>query len=80
MNIVPGEFVERPADAVLTTPGWPNAFMKFKVPMEQLFQEHPCNHMQLVAGDYVAGLVEVCEKLGIGYKVQDKNLEYEKIA
>jgi len=56
-----------------------NAFMKFKVPMEQLFQEHPCNHMQLVAGDYVAGLAEVCEKLGIGYKVQDKNLEYERI-
>jgi len=47
--------------------------------MEQLFREHPCNHMQLVAGDYVAGLVEVCEKLRIGYKVQDKNLEYEKI-
>jgi len=79
MNIVPGEFVKRPANAVLTTPGWPNAFMKSRVPMEQLFREHPCNHMQLVAGDYVAGLVEVCEKLGIGYKVQDKNLEYEKV-
>ena len=79
MNIVPGEFVKRPADAVLTTPGWPNAFMKFRVPMEQLFREHPCNHMQLVAGDYVAGLAEVCEKLGIGYKVQDRNLEYERI-
>jgi hypothetical protein len=35
--------------------------------------------MQLVAGDYVAGLAEVCEKLGIGYKVQDRNLEYERI-
>jgi len=23
-------------------------------------------------------LVEICEKLGIGYKVQDKNLEFEK--
>ncbi len=57
-----------------------NAFVKFKVPMEQLFREHPCNHMQLVAGDYAAGLAEVCEKLGIGYKVQDKNLEYERIA
>ncbi len=79
MNIVPGEFVKRPANAVLTTPGWPNAFMKFKVPMEQLFREHPCNHMQLVAGDYVAGLAEVCEKLEIGYKVQDKNLEYENV-
>jgi len=80
MNIVPGEFVKRPVDAVVTTPGWPHAFMKFKVPMEQLFQEHPCNHLQVVAGNYVAGLVEICEKLGIGYKVQDKNLEYEKVA
>lgn len=80
MNIVPGEFVEKPVKAVATTPGWPHAFMRFRVPMEQLFREHPCNHMQLVAGDYVAGLVEVCEKLAIGYKVQDKNLEYEKVA
>ena len=80
MNIIPGEFVKRPANAVTTTFGWPHAFMKFRVPMEQLFQEHPSNHLQLVAGDYVAGLVEICEKLGIGYKVQDKNLEYEKIA
>ena len=80
MNIVPGEFVQRPANAVITTPGWPHAFMKFRVPMEQLFQEHPSNHLQVVAGDCVAGLVEICEKLGIGYKVQDKNLEYEKIA
>ena len=53
--------------------------MKFKVPTEQLFREHPCNHMQLVAGDYVAGLAEVCQKLGIGYKIQDRNLEYEKV-
>ncbi len=79
MNIVPGEFVNRPVNTVLTTPGWPHAFMKFRLPMEQLFREHFCNHMQVVAGDYVAGLVAVCEKLGIGYKVQDKNLEYEKI-
>ncbi|GAJ08101.1 unnamed protein product, partial [marine sediment metagenome] len=42
--------------------------MKLKVPMEQLFREHPCNHMQLVAGDYVPGLAEACNKLGIGYK------------
>ena len=61
-----------------TTPGWPHAFMKFRVPMEKLFQEHPCNHIQVVGGDYVAGLVEVCEKLGIGYKVQDRNLGYER--
>jgi len=53
--------------------------MKLKVPMEQLFREHPCNHMQLVAGDYVPGLAEACNKLGIGYKIQDKDLEYEKV-
>jgi len=35
--------------------------------------------MQLVAADYVAGLAEACEKLGIGYKIQDKNLQYEKV-
>ncbi len=35
--------------------------------------------MKPVAGDYAAGLAEACEKLGIEYKVQDKNLEYEKI-
>ena len=51
-----------------------------RVSMEQLFQEHPSDHLQVVAGDWVAGLVEICEKLGIGYKVQDENLEYEKIA
>jgi len=78
MNIVPGEFVERPLHALITTPGWPHAFMRFRVPMEQLFREHPCNHIQIVAEDCVAGLVEICEKLGIGYKVQDKNLEFEK--
>ncbi|GAH38272.1 unnamed protein product [marine sediment metagenome] len=78
MNIVPGEFVERPPHAVTTTSGWPHAFMRFRVPMEQLFREHPCNHIQIVAEDCVAGLVEICEKLGIGYKVQDKNLEFEK--
>ncbi len=79
MNIVPGEFVRRPANSVLTTPGWPHAFMTFRVSMEELFREHPCNHIQVVAGDYVGGLVEVCERLEIGYKIQDKNLRYEKV-
>ncbi len=78
MNIVPGEFVERPSDAVITTPGWPNAFMRPRVPIEELFSEHPCNHMQIVAGDCIAGLVELCEKLDIGYILQDAKLKYEK--
>jgi len=78
MNIVPGEFIPRPEDATTTTPGWPHAFLKFRVPMEKLFTEHPCNHIQIVAGDWVEGLVEVCEKLGIGYRVQDSRLPYQK--
>lgn len=78
MNIVPGEFIERPAGAVETTPGWPHAFMKLQVSMEDLFLEHPCNHIHVVAGDCVAALVEICEKLGIGYKIQDRKMEYSK--
>ena len=79
MNIVPGEFISKPADALTTTPCWPQAYFKFQVPMEQLFMEHPCNHIQVVAGNWVAGLVEICEKLGIGYKIQDKKLAYQKV-
>ncbi len=79
MNIVPGEFISKPADALTTTPCWPQAYFKFQVPMEQLFREHPCNHIQVVAGNWVAGLVEICEKLGIGYKIQDKKLAYQKV-
>jgi len=78
MDIVPGSFIRRPRDSFETTPGWPHAFFKFNVPMEKLFQEHPCNHMQVVASEQTAGLVEVCERLGIGYKVQDEERPYEK--
>jgi len=78
MNIVPGKFIRRPKKSFATTPGWPHAFFRFNVSMEKLFQEHPCNHMQVVAGDHTAGLVEVCDRLDIGYKIQDEDHPYYK--
>lgn len=52
---------------------WP--IMRGKVPMsgEELIELWPCNHLGFVYGDYTPHLVELAAKLGIGYRVYDRN-------
>ena len=70
MAIVPAEFVEFPpavtaAKCKATTPEWPHAFARFKVPAEEFLAEYDSNHIHGVYGNWVADLEWACRMLGI---------------
>jgi L-fucose isomerase len=74
MAILPAEFVELPPDvaerkAAATTPEWPHAFARLKVPPETFIETYSSNHIHGVYGNYVEDLIWTCKMLGIEYKV-----------
>jgi L-fucose isomerase len=74
LAIVPAEFVEFPqavaeAKAVATTPVWPHAFARFRVPPDAFLPEYDSNHIHGVYGNYVDDLVWLAKMLGIEHRV-----------
>jgi L-fucose isomerase len=74
LAIVPAEFVEFPREVALakgatTTPEWPIAFTRLRVPAETFLESFPCNHIHGVYGNYVAELLHIARILGIPVKV-----------
>jgi L-fucose isomerase len=74
MAIVPGEFVEFPPEVTArkvaaTTPQWPHAFARLRVPADELLAEYDSNHIHGVYGDWVADLVWFCRMTGIEPRV-----------
>lgn len=74
MAVVPAEFVEFPADvaqqkAAATTPEWPHAFARFRVPPDEFIGEYDSNHIHGVYGDFTAELIWLCEIYGIDCRV-----------
>jgi L-fucose isomerase len=74
LAIVPAEFVEFPrevaeAKAATTTPEWPHAFARLRVPPEEFLSTYPCNHIHGVCGEWVNDLLNVAHILGIEAKV-----------
>jgi L-fucose isomerase-like protein len=60
---------------------WP--IIRGKVPMsgKELIELWPCNHLGFVYGDYTPHLVELAAKLGIGYRICDRNgILHEKVS
>jgi L-fucose/D-arabinose isomerase len=74
LAIVPGEFVEFPpavaqAKAAATTPVWPHAFARFRVPPSVFLSDYDSNHIHGVYGDYVQDLIWTAKMFGIEYRV-----------
>ncbi|MDQ7844561.1 MAG: L-fucose/L-arabinose isomerase family protein [Armatimonadota bacterium] len=74
MAIVPAEFVEFPEPvarqkAAATTPEWPHAFARFRVPPEEFLGHYDSNHIHGVYGDYVQELIWISKILGFDYRV-----------
>ena len=70
LTIVPAEFVNFDREKMLalgstTTPAWPAAFARLKVPADYFISNFPCNHIHGVYGDCVESLVNVAKILGI---------------
>lgn len=74
MAIVPAEFVDFPPGkaaekAHATTPEWPHAFARFKVPADEFIAEYDSNHIHGVYGDWVADLEWFCRMSGIESRI-----------
>lgn len=74
MAIVPAHFVEYAESvawkkAEATTPEWPHAFAKFRVPPDVFLASYDSNHIHGVYGDYVQELIWVSRILGMEYQV-----------
>lgn len=52
-----------------TTPSWPCAFTRIRVPADEFISRFPCNHIHGVYGDYVDDLVQVAKLLDIPYQI-----------
>ena len=70
LTIVPAEFVNFDHEKMLalgstTTPAWPAAFARLKVPADYFISNFPCNHIHGVYGDCVESLVNVAKILDI---------------
>jgi L-fucose isomerase len=51
---------------------WPIIWGKIPIPDEIMINCWPCNHLGFTYGDYTPALVELCNRLGIGYRIFDK--------
>lgn len=74
LAIVPCDFVEYPfevmkAKAATTTPQWPHAFARLRVPPDDFLAAYPCNHIHGIVGDWVNELLHVADILGIEARV-----------
>ncbi len=74
MAIIPAEFVEFPEEvawgkAAATTPEWPHAFARLRVPPDEFIGEYDSNHIHGVYGDYVQELVWISKILGMDCRV-----------
>lgn len=52
---------------------WPIIRGRVPISGEELIRLWPCNHLGFVYGDYTPHLVELSARLGIGYRVYDRN-------
>jgi L-fucose isomerase-like protein len=52
---------------------WPIIRGTTPVSGEELIRLWPCNHLGFAYGDYTAHLVELASRLGIGYRIYDRN-------
>jgi len=57
------------AKGAATTPQWPIAFARLRVPPEAFLQSFPCNHIHGVYGNLVDELTHIARILGIPVKV-----------
>jgi L-fucose/D-arabinose isomerase len=76
LAIVPCEFVEFPlavmkAKAATTTPEWPHAFARLRVPPEDFLSTYPCNHIHGVCGNWVVELLNIAKLLDVEAKVYE---------
>jgi len=70
MAIIPGEFVSVPQERLKeTSPEWPQGFTKLSIDANELIKGIGGNHVHAVYGNYVNELVEICNMIGINYKV-----------
>jgi L-fucose isomerase-like protein len=55
------------------TPSWP--IIKGRIPIrdEALIEAWPCNHLGFTFGDLTPQLAEMAQRLGVGYRIFDKN-------
>ena len=70
LTVVPAEFVQFDREKMLamgstTTPSWPVAFARLKVPADYFIRRFPCNHIHGVYGDWVEELKNVAELLDV---------------
>ncbi len=76
LTIVPAEFVEFPREEMLamgaaTTPAWPCAFARLRVPAERFLSDYPCNHIHGVYGDCTEALKNAAYIMGIDVVVYE---------
>ncbi|MCA8973223.1 MAG: hypothetical protein KDC98_00805 [Planctomycetes bacterium] len=60
-------------------PSWPIIEGRVPVTDKVLGKRWPSNHLGFVYGDWIAALIELAERMGIGYLIWDRNgVEYSK--
>jgi L-fucose isomerase len=70
MAIISGEFILYPKEKLKeTSPEWPQGFTKLSVDADELISKLGGNHLHAVYGNYVDELRDVCEMMGIDYKL-----------
>ncbi|TES86093.1 fucose isomerase, partial [Candidatus Aerophobetes bacterium] len=70
MAIISGEFVSYPEEKLKEiSPEWPQGFAKLFVDVDELISELGANHVHAVYGNWVRELKDVCDIMGIEYKV-----------
>jgi L-fucose isomerase len=74
MAIIPATFVQfgkkkNLEKAKATTPEWPHAFARLRVPAEEFLSTYDSNHTHGCYGDWTEELTTVCEILGIESRV-----------
>ena len=52
----------------MSSPEWPHAFARLKVPADEFLSRFGANHIHAVPGDHVADLKAVCHLLGVEYQ------------
>lgn len=70
MAIIAGEFVSVTLEKLKEiSPEWPQGFAKLFVDADELINELGANHLHAVYGNYVNELIDVCDMMGISYRL-----------
>lgn len=70
MAIISGEFVSYPEEKLKKTSlEWPQGFTKLSLDADELINELGGNHVHAVYGNYVNELKDLCDMMGIEYKL-----------